>query len=205
MRRLLISSVLFLAFLSYSDAEAQKRTTGGHEYKANIPNGMGIGLRGGYFLSDDAENGAWQAGIHTRFRLHPVFGIEASADYIGRQRFEIDIDDGEVTTEENDVGIIPVTVSGLVHAPVSPYFVPYGIAGVGAYFQFADFDDLVDGGDDQSTDFGFHLGGGLEIPLSNNMALHGDYRRVFLDDGLELGDLQTRGNMFTGGLTWYFH
>ncbi|MEX0779548.1 MAG: outer membrane beta-barrel protein [Balneolales bacterium] len=203
MRRLILLSILFIAFLSYSNADAQTRTTGGSGFQsAQISDAVGFGLRAGYFSSDDASEGAWQVGIHSRFRFGPVLGLEAAVNYQGRQQFTIA--DGEIEDEERNIRNIPATVSALIHAPLSPYFVPYGLAGVGAYFQFEEFDELLDLDDETSTDFGYHVGGGLEIPASANMAFHADYRRVFLEDGIDLNGMNTTGNMYTAGITWYF-
>ncbi|MEX2641033.1 MAG: porin family protein [Balneolales bacterium] len=206
MRRILISSVFLLAFLCYSNAEAQNqsRTTDQRSMHISpIQDALGIGVRGGFFTSDDAETGTWLSGIHGRFRFGPVFGLEAAIDYQGQQEFTIDGDD--IETEERDIRNIPITASALIHAPLSPYFVPYGIAGGGVYFTFEEFDDLLDIEDETTTNFGLHLGAGLEVPASRNLAFHGDWRYVFMDDAdVDINDQALSGSMFTAGITYYF-
>lgn len=205
MRRFLISSIFLLAFFCYSNADAQtrdraidQRTT----MDAPIQDAFGLGTRVGYFLSDDAETGAWFAGVHGRFRFGPVFGLEVSLDYQDRQQFVIE--DGEVEGEERDVRNIPLGASALIHAPLSEYFVPYGIAGTGLYFTFEEFDDLLDLEDETSINLSFHLGAGLEIPASPNLAIHGDWRYIFLDDAIDFNDQVLSGSAFTVGITYYF-
>lgn len=211
MRRILISSVLLLAFLCYSNAEVEAQTqdrTTTHQGKGGGPiqDAVGFGARGGYFISDDAETGAWFAGVHSRFRFGPVFGLEVALDYQGQQQFELE--NGDLQGEERDVRTIPVTASALIHAPLSNYFVPYGIAGGGLYFTFEEFDDLLDLEDETSINPGFHLGAGLEIPASQNIAVHGDWRYLFLEDALEenvdFDEQVLSGSVFTFGITFYF-
>ena len=65
----------------------------------------------------------------------------------------------------------------------------------------------------ETTEFGWHAGGGLELLVHRRFGLHGDYRFTFLDFGEDededegvIGRLLPghRGSMWTLGATFYF-
>ena len=69
------------------------------------------------------------------------------------------------------------------------------------------------GASDETTEFGWHAGGGLELLVHRRFGIHGDYRFTFLDFGEEededegvIGRLLPghRGSMWTLGATFYF-
>ncbi len=91
---------------------------------------------------------------------------------------------------------------------------PYLLGGPGWYKRKV---ELLDGSDDdadvESTEFGWHAGGGLEILAGRHFGIHGDYRYTFLDfdddeedDEGFIGGLLPghRGSMWTLGATIYF-
>ena len=75
---------------------------------------------------------------------------------------------------------------------------------------------MIDGPDEpdlETTEFGWHAGGGLEILAGRHIGFHGDYRFTFLDFGNDdnedeglVGRLLPgyKGSMWTTGLTIYF-
>lgn len=78
----------------------------------------------------------------------------------------------------------PVTASGLIY----PVPVIYGVLGAGWYNTTFDFNDAANlaGIEDRSEqEFGWHLGAGVELPLSSKTKLFGDIRWVFLEYELE--------------------
>ncbi|HLR25058.1 MAG TPA: porin family protein, partial [Fodinibius sp.] len=169
-----------------------------------IKNTIGIGPRLGYYKADDADEGSFYGGAQIRARLGRIIGIEGAVDYRTAQKYNL----GDYSAKVRQV---PVTVSALLFLPVSKHFQPYGVAGLGAYYDIIDFDsdaeEIPGIEDDHSVDFGYHLGAGLEIPISGNMALNADYRYIFLDPGSDaFGDVEDAdlsGNTFTVGLMFY--
>jgi len=105
----------------------------------------------------------------------------------------------------------PVQVSALLY----PVPIVYGLAGAGWYHTTLDYDQTKMeelGGtaipeDETTSTLGYHLGAGLEIPLSN-MKLTADVRYVFLNYDLdEIENLPETDHDFlavTLGLLWEF-
>ncbi len=158
-----------------------------------IANTVGIGPRVGWYASNDAEEGSWYFGVMGRLRLGKNFGIEATLDYRAAERFSAgSIDQREY---DADVAYMPLTLSAMVLMPFGEYFTPYGVAGVGFYYTFIDYDVLTTSipaladkfKDENSFEPGYHFGLGLEIVLSNNFALHADARYLFL--GTEINSI----------------
>ncbi|HLR33182.1 MAG TPA: porin family protein [Fodinibius sp.] len=169
-----------------------------------IENTIGIGPRLGYYKADDADEGSFYGGAQIRARLGRIIGIEGAIDYRTAQKYDL----GDFSA---NVRQVPVTVSALLFLPVSKHFQPYGVAGLGAYYDIIDYDEEAEAlpgiEDDHSVDFGYHLGAGLELPINSNVALNADYRYIFLDPGSDaFGDVEDAdfsGNVFTVGLMFY--
>ena len=92
---------------------------------------------------------------------------------------------------------------------------PFLLGGPGWYRRKVELIDGPDEPDLDTTEFGWHAGGGLEILAGRHVGFHGDYRFTFLDfgndddDGGFIGNLVPglpghRGSMWTLGATVYF-
>ena len=141
-----------------------------------LQNRTGFGFHLGHYQAQDAEDGSIFFGAQLRARGE-IFGAELSTEYRGEQSYQLD-GGGEVITIQ-----IPVTASVLAYAPLGRAFSPYAIAGLGAYFTVYDYeeDNVLDLGDDNETNFGYHIGLGSDIAVSENAAINIDYRYLFLD------------------------
>lgn len=201
MRHILTSFAFLMILLCHSSAEAQQPFDERTLPRAPIQDAIGLGTRAGFFTGDVTNTEGWFTGLHGRFRFGPVIGLETAVDYQWFHQYQIDDED---FVGEADVRSIPITASALVHVPFSQYIVPYAIAGAGAYITFEEFDDVLEIEDETSSHFGFHLGTGLEFPVSRTLAFHGDWRYLFLDDTLEFNEQMFSGSTFTFGLTYYF-
>jgi opacity protein-like surface antigen len=132
--------------------------------------GLGIGPQVGYYRSKDADEGKYMFGGALRLRLSPALGVEGAVNY--RQE---KYDNGNLTVKS-----WPLFVTGLLY----PIPLIYGAAGAGWYYTTYDYKNP--GGtnpiNDQTTkEFGWHFGGGIELPLGSSTKLAGDIRYVFLD------------------------
>jgi opacity protein-like surface antigen len=189
MKKLLsIFSVLIISAL-FTYATAQ-------EYL--IENSSGIGPKIGYYKAPDAENGTMFIGVQSRTKGKYV-GAEFSLEYRGEQSYTTT--GGELTVSQ-----VPVTGSLMVFAPLAENFAPYGLAGLGAYYAIYDYDGgFVNPGDDSEVNFGYHLGFGVDIAISESAALNVDYRYLFLDgNNDDVADKEFSGNVISAGLTFYF-
>lgn len=180
-----------LAFLLTFSTQVQSQS-------APTKDRSGIGPKIGYYKAPDAESGTMFIGVQTRTRGE-IFGFELAAEYRGEQEYSTT--NGDLTIRQ-----IPVTASLLLHVPLASNFQPYGLAGLGAYYTFYDYDGgFVSPGDDADLNLGYHLGFGLDLPLNQNAGLNVDYRYLFLDGSNDdIGDKEFSGNVISAGLTFYF-
>lgn len=152
---------------------------------------FGIGVRGGWYKSNDSDDGKMYGGLQARWKILPALAIEGVGDYRPEESF----------SNNRKITSYPVLVSALFYlipgAPVSPYL----LGGVGWYYS-----KLEDSrGTTWSNDFGAHLGGGLDIPLSSSLVFNADLRYYFLNlDDQKVKDLKTNGYIISAGLTFYF-
>ncbi len=153
--------------------------------------GIYIGPQAGYQRARDADEGDFLGGIALRTKFSQAFGVEGSINY-RQEEFE----DDAVTVRS-----WPVMVTGLIY----PIPFVYGSVGGGWFHTTFDYsDELNDAGtnDNTESEFGWHFGGGVEIPLGR-VALAADIRYVFLDydfDGLPGRDIDSNFYMVTLGI-----
>lgn len=152
---------------------------------------FGLGIRGGWYKSQDADEGKVYGGLQARWKIFPALALEGLVDYHPEQTFP---NDRKITS-------YPVLVSALFYlipgAPVSPYL----LGGVGWYY--SKVEDRQ--GSTWTNDFGAHLGGGLDIPLSSHVVFNADIRYFFLNfNDQKVKDLQANGYIASAGLTFYF-
>lgn len=132
--------------------------------------GAGFGPQVGYYKSQDADEGEFLYGGALRLKPAPFFGIEGSVNY----RQESYHDDAV------KVKSWPVMATALLY-PV-PFV--YGLGGAGWYNTTIEYDGSIFGGSDKeetTNEFGWHFGGGVELPLGETARIAGDVRYVFID------------------------
>jgi hypothetical protein len=88
---------------------------------------------------------------------------------------------------------------------VYPFSFLYGAMGAGWYMTTFDYDpDLFFLDDDTEDQFGWHFGGGLELPLGSVAKLAADLRYVFIDYNFEefpgSDDIESDFYMATAGI-----
>ncbi|MBI4766088.1 MAG: outer membrane beta-barrel protein [Deltaproteobacteria bacterium] len=151
---------------------------------------FGLGIRGGWYKAEDADEGKLYGGLQVRWKVFPALAIEGLVDYHPEQTFP---DNKKITS-------YPVLVSALFYlipgAPVSPYL----LGGVGWYYSKVEDNS----GTNWTNDFGAHLGGGLDIPLSPQVVFNADLRYYFLNfSDQKVKDLKTNGYIISAGFTFY--
>jgi opacity protein-like surface antigen len=155
---------------------------------------IGLGPQLGYQKAQDADKGNLMGGVALRVKLTPALGAEASINY--RQETYAN----EALTVRN----WPVMVTGMFY----PFPVVYGAIGAGWYNTTFDYDQskfplwIVE--DETKQEFGWHFGGGVELPVGPSLKLTGDVRYVFLNYDFKqipgTGDLKSDFYVATVGL-----
>ena len=164
--------------------------------------GLGVGARMSWVTADsDADVDSVRfTGGQIRL-LSNRWGVEVSMD---RHSEESELLNQKVTET-------PIQVSLLLRMGSSK-LAPFLLGGRGWYRRKVALLEGADEADIESTESGWHAGGGLEIRAGRHFGIHGDYRYTFLDFGDDeddeglLGDLLPghRGSMWTLGATIYF-
>lgn len=153
-----------------------------------------LGARATYF--DPKEGDAnWFGGA--QLRIHPLkyIAIEGSADYR-----ETDIGSTTVRT-------FPVQGSLLVYPFGTKRVSPFVLGGGGWYFTNVEGPGNFD---DTQQRFGGHVGGGLQIFITDHFSIDSTYRHIWLeklqskDASLQDKKFQDNGHMVTIGLNLHF-
>ena len=136
--------------------------------------GIGFGPQVGIYQSQDGDGARVMGGAALRLRLSEVLGVEGSINY--RQ--------DEYGNGFASVKSWPVMVTGLLY----PIPVIYGAIGGGWYHTTIEYNfpsGFLGGpgtlASETKQEFGWHFGGGVELPVGSVAKLVGDIRYVFLD------------------------
>lgn len=145
-----------------------------------------FGVRCGYQRLADADNGSFVGGGYFRWDWHRIVMLEAAVLY--------HVEEIDAAT---DLEIIPVQFSGLIYPLRRDYqFSPYILAGMGLYISRV----VPDAGEtDSSTDFGWHLGLGVDYALNDRVFIEGDFRYIWLDTQT---DNQTAADVLSSFDSW---
>jgi len=155
-----------------------------------------VGVGGHYTLSRNTEFDETSHMVGGQLRIRgPVFGVEGAVDYRS-----------EELVSGVDLKTWPVTASALIY----PIPMLYGLAGVGWYHSTLAFDtDLID--DQTSSEIGYHVGAGAELPVAAGLALAMDVRWVFIeydfdrvDEFEDLGNADSDYMTAHAGILYYF-
>ncbi len=158
-------------------------------------NSWALGLGGRYNYNDtlDSDRTAHMGGALLRAR-NKWLGFEGSVDY-----------HQEELLSSTDLRSWPISASILAF----PIPIAYGIAGLGWYNTTIDFPD--DGPIDDQTDsaLGYHVGGGVELPVSNSVRFTTDVRWLFVDYEFDdipesVGQVDADQFQFNAGVLFYF-
>jgi opacity protein-like surface antigen len=135
-----------------------------------IKNPTSVGPQVGYQKAADAD-GQMMYGAALRLKLTNSLAFEASLNY--RQE--------EYADKRIKVETWPVLLSGLIY----PAENLYGTFGVGWYNTKIDYQSDLGISDYSGSEFGWHFGAGVEIPLGESVLLTPDFKYVFLDYNFE--------------------
>lgn len=129
-----------------------------------------LGPQIGVFNAIDSDQASSMGGLSARVKFGELFGAEASINY--RQE--------KYLNNSLTVKNWPIMFTGLIY-PI-PYV--YGAIGAGWYNVSYSYNNELIGLNlttDTQNEFGWHFGGGVEIPLGSRIKVVGDLRYVFLN------------------------
>ncbi len=166
--------------------------------------GLGVGARMAWITADtdaDVDSVRFTGGQIRLLSSH--WGVEVSMD---RHSESSELFNQKVTET-------PIQLSLLLRMG-GDKFSPFLLGGRGWYRRKVELLEGPDEPDVESTESGWHAGGGLEIRPGRHFGIHGDYRYTFLEFGDDdddddegfIGGLLPghRGSMWTVGATLYF-
>ena len=157
---------LALAFLGVAAHGARAQTFGVGVRMASVSGPESPALED----TDSSRLRFW--GGFARLHLLGSFGVEVSMDY------QSETNDAETAKIRNT----PIQVSALLLNPKKS-FAPYLLGGLGWYKHKVEaLDDGKTVATASTTDFGYHLGGGLQIKFGRHAAIFADYRYVWVDE-----------------------
>ena len=142
---------------------------------------LGLGIDVGYAMPGDSlYSGALHYGAHVSYRLHRFLAVELSGF-----RFQSDVKGDIEALSTGKLSMIPIILSIQGRYPLDARFVPYVSLGGGFYFNKF----TLDTGISQSWDnlgfdvsekikncLGFHVGGGLDYYLTEDIAVRVNVR-----------------------------
>ncbi|MBI4765753.1 MAG: outer membrane beta-barrel protein [Deltaproteobacteria bacterium] len=151
---------------------------------------FGLGLRGGLYKSNDADNTILYGGVQARWKVFPALSIEGTLDYRPSESYP----------NNRKVTSYPILVSALFYPMPGAKYSPYLLGGAGWYY--SQIEDIA--GSSTTYTPGLHLGGGLDIPLSPALVFNADIRYYFINYGdQKVKDLNMDGTIISAGLTFY--
>ncbi|HLR76935.1 MAG TPA: porin family protein [Balneolaceae bacterium] len=197
MKKIITIPLILLLFAFPAITKAQ------YNQSYNNNSNIMLGPRVGYYKASDADDGVFTLGLQLRGHISKWFGLELAASYRSSTEFDYNIGGDNYSAK---TGFVPITASAMLYLPINEHLLPYGTAGVGGYYTFRDTDAEglpADFGDHYSDKFlfGYHLGFGLEVPISNAIAIDADYRYIWINHDDNRDDFD--GNSITFGVMFY--
>jgi len=136
--------------------------------------GAAIGPQVGFYKAQDADAAKAMGGIALRIKLSDAIGVEGSINYKNE----------EYSNGYVNVKSWPMMLTGLIY----PLPIVYGAIGAGWYNTAIEYNvpstiltPAVTLTSETQQQFGWHFGGGVELPIGSVMKLVGDIRYVYLD------------------------
>lgn len=130
---------------------------------ASAPGWSYMAVKGGLFMPNSDEKGLkdWDNGFGGELAVGGDFGAFAVDGSVGYFRVE------QPDAEDLNLAVVPLTITAKAQLKPSAALTIYAGGGLGYYVGFLDGDDVNDLSTDDKTGtgVGFHLVGGIELPL----------------------------------------
>ena len=180
---------------------------------------LGVGARVGFVdYSDDDQT---FSGVEIELESDDAWMYEVNLTYFVQEYFSLELGAGYTETDEylysslgmsgsaGDMEQIPVLLTARVHFSTNHEVTPYLGAGIGYYFN--DFDSNSSSPDiDVDDSFGFHVNGGLEVFITDYVAINVDIKYVWNEVDVDInlpgfGSEDFKRNQFVAGAGCKFY
>lgn len=169
----------------------------------------------GYTLSgSDDDGGVLGLGILGGYDFYPVYRtpVRLELEYMGRNDFDYSYNNG-ATDVDADIGVSTLFLNGYYDFRTSTMWQPY--VGVGLGSAFHDTDVRVSGlygnfgGDDESSDLAWNIGGGVGLRASQRVMIdlgwrYVDFGTAEYKDGGNSVSTKLRASEFLAGVRYEF-
>jgi len=154
---------------------------------------LGLGARASYvnFTDDDyvkvnvEPDESVMYGVNLTYFIQNYLSLELSVDYT---ETDVDLKALGLSRDAGDFESIPVLLSLRAHLSTNTKVSPYLLFGIGYFFNDIDQNDsnieFIYGPGakvDVDDSFGFHVGGGVEVFVSENVALNLDFKYIWTE------------------------
>ena len=179
---------------------------------------LGVGVRAGYvdYYNDDQTVSGGELELESDVTLM----YEANLTYFVQEYFSLELGVGYTETDEylnfspgmsgkaGEMEQIPILLTARVHFSTNHEVTPYLGAGIGYYL--SDFDSNSSSPDvDVDDSFGFHVNGGLEVFITDYVAINVDIKYVWNEVNLDIKlpglDEDYKRNQFVAGAGCKFY
>jgi len=138
-----------------------------------------VGVHLGYSKANDTNSGNALVGAHLEFPVLSFLGIQGAIDYRLVETLEITSGGREYPLH---VRSVPLTLSARAYVPLG--IRPFAEAGAGWYVILYDYATELEAlgfADETRSSFGWHVGAGVDVPVSPRLSVFGVGRAVFVD------------------------
>jgi opacity protein-like surface antigen len=178
------------------------------------PNNYVVGKLGFYTPTSNDLSG-YDTGFNTEVAFGhyftPNIALEGGIGYFQTKGDVTVVDQGGFTFRADErIEVMPFTVSLRASVPINVWLEIYAIGGIGAYYVYDRIevdhhnhhhDDHIS---DDKTEFGWHLGGGLNYNISRNFFVGVEVKYVWLTANLFGQDVNLSGVRGTGNFGFRF-
>lgn len=149
----------------------------------------------GFYTPNSNDLDGYDTGFSSEFAFghyfNPFVALEFGVGYFQTSGDVVVVAGPNAFLTNEDIGVVPLTLSLRLVQPLSKTVEIYAIGGIGAYFVNSDINAF--GLSDDTTAFGGHLGGGINFNLNRTVFLGGEFKYTWVNPDLYGTDVSLDG------------
>ena len=201
---LLLNLVFMFTLIIVLSSYAQSNETSNNK---RLTGKNGLGIRVNYANYQDGDENIFGSGIDVEvdddfgfgvnytYFCSENFSLELSADYI---ESDVELSFGGLSEDVDELEQISVLLAGRIHPELIGIFLPYLSGGIGYFFNDMDEEDVDD-------DFGYFIGAGVEVFLSDSLSLNLDLKYIWTEIETDTASIDIAEDPFIAGLGLKFY